>query len=91
MENLKKVELIAQRLEAGAGGWVSSMQNLDCLLAAVQAIEMQEAEAALRKMAAGLTLPELHIKRKRENENGKIKEDYRENEGEGSGEFPETV
>lgn len=58
MENLKKVELIAQRLEAGAGGWVSSMQNLDCLLAAVQAIEMQEAEAALRKMAAGLTLPE---------------------------------
>ena len=58
MENLKKVELIAQRLEAGAGGWVSSMQNLDCLLAAVQAIEMQEAEAALRKMATGLTLPE---------------------------------
>ena len=59
MENLKKVELIAQRLEAGAGGWVSSMQNLDCLLAAVLAIETQEAEETLRKMAAGLTLPEV--------------------------------
>ena len=59
MENLKKVELIAQHLEARASGWTSSEQNLDALLAAVQAIELQEAGEEIKRIAAGLRLPKV--------------------------------
>ena len=59
MENLKKVELIAQHLEARASGWTSSEQNLDALLAAVQAIELQEAGEKIKRIAAGLRLPKV--------------------------------
>ena len=57
MENLKKVELIAQHLEARASGWTSSEQNLDALLAAVQAIELKEAGDEIKRIADGLRLP----------------------------------
>ena len=59
MENLAKVELIAQHLEARASGWTSSEQNLDALLAAVQAIELQEAGEEIKWIAAGLRLPKV--------------------------------
>lgn len=59
MENLAKVELIAQHLEARATGWTSSEQNLDALLAAVQAIELQEAGEEIKRIAAGLRLPKV--------------------------------
>ena len=59
MENLKKVELIAQHLEARASGWTSCQQNLDALLAAVQAIELQEAGEEIKRIAAGLRLPKV--------------------------------
>lgn len=50
MENLAKVEVIAQHLEARA---------LDALLAAVQAIELQEAGEEIKRIAAGLRLPKV--------------------------------
>lgn len=59
MENLAKVEVIAQHLEARASGWTSSEQNLDALLAAVQAIELQEAGEEIKRIAAGLRLPKV--------------------------------
>ena len=59
MENLAKVELIAQHLEARASGWTSSEQNLDALLAAVQAIELQEAGEEIKRIAAGPRLPKV--------------------------------
>ncbi|MCC2232620.1 hypothetical protein LKD81_16760 [Lachnospiraceae bacterium CLA-AA-H215] len=59
MENLAKVELIAQHLEARATGWTSSEQNLDALLAAVQAIELQESGEEIKRIAAGLRLPKV--------------------------------
>ena len=59
MENLKKVELIAQHLEARASGWTSSEQNLDALLAAVQAIELKEAVDEIKRIADGLRLPKV--------------------------------
>ena len=59
MENLAKVELIAQHLEAWASGWTSSEQNLDALLAAVQAIELKEAGDEIKRIAAGLRLPKV--------------------------------
>nr|DAU56411.1 MAG TPA: hypothetical protein [Caudoviricetes sp.] len=59
MENLAKVELIAQHLEARASGWTSSEQNLDALLAAVQAIELQESGEEIKRIAAGLRLPKV--------------------------------
>lgn len=57
MENLAKVELIAHHLEARATGWTSSEQNLDALLAAVQAIELKESGEEIKRIAAGLRLP----------------------------------
>ena len=57
MENLAKVELIAQHLEARASGWTSSEQNLDALLAAVQAIEFKEAGDEIKRIADGLRPP----------------------------------
>lgn len=57
MENLKKVELIAQHLEARASGWTSSEQNLDALLAAVQAIELKESGDEIKRISTGLRLP----------------------------------
>ena len=59
MENLAKVELIAQHLEARATGWTSSEQNLDALLAAVQAIELKESGEEIKRIAAGLRLPKV--------------------------------
>ena len=59
MENLAQVEVIAQHLEARASGWTSSEQNLDALLAAVQAIELQEAGEEIKRIAAGLRLPKV--------------------------------
>ena len=59
MENLAKVEVIAQHLEARASGWTSSEQNLEALLAAVQAIELQEAGEEIKRIAAGLRLPKV--------------------------------
>lgn len=59
MENLAKVELIAQHLEARASGWTSSEQNLDALLAAVQAIELKEAGDEIKRISAGLRLPKV--------------------------------
>ena len=59
MENLAKVELIAQHLEARASGWTSSEQNLDALLAAVQAIELKEAGDAITRISAGLRVPKV--------------------------------
>ena len=57
MENMAKVELIAQHLEARASGWTSSEQNLDALLAAVQAIEFKEAGDEIKRIADGLRPP----------------------------------
>lgn len=57
MENLAKVELIAQHLEARASGWTSSEQNLDALLAAVQAIELKEAGDEIKRISTGLKVP----------------------------------
>lgn len=45
MENLAKVELIAQ--------------HLDALLAAVQAIELKEAGDAIKRISAGLRVPKV--------------------------------
>ena len=60
MENLKKVELIAQHLEARASRcWASSEQNLDALLAAVQAIELKEAGDEIKRISDGLRLPKV--------------------------------
>lgn len=59
MENLAKVELIAQHLEARASGWTSSEQNLDALLVAVQAIELKEAGDAIKRISAGLRVPKV--------------------------------
>ena len=57
MENLAKVELIAQHLEARAAGWTSSEQNLDALLVAVQAIELKESGDEIKRISTGLRLP----------------------------------
>lgn len=51
MENLAKVEVIAQHLEARASGWTSSEQNLDALLAAVQAIELKESGDEIKRIS----------------------------------------
>ena len=59
MENLAKVEVIAQHLEARASGWTSSEQNLDALLAAVQAIELKEAGDEIKRISDGLRLPKV--------------------------------
>ena len=59
MENLAKVELIAQHLEARASGWTSSEQNFDALLAAVQAIELKEAGDEIKRISAGLRVPKV--------------------------------
>ena len=61
MENLAKVEVIAQHLEARASGWTSSEQNLDALLAAVQAIELKEAGDEIKRISDGLRLPKVKM------------------------------